>query len=64
MTNELTKQKQTHRHRKRTCGYKRGNGVVSLGVSGQQTQAIMYSVAKQKVPSVWHRGLYYIERKP
>ena len=29
--------------------------MVSLGVSGQQTQAIMYSVAKQKVPSVWHR---------
>ena len=30
--NLFTKQKQTHRHRKQTCGYQRGGGVDKLGV--------------------------------
>ena len=49
--NLLTKQKQTHRHRKQTYGYQRGKvgGRDKLGVCDQQIQTTAYKT-DNKVP--------------
>ena len=42
--NLCTKEKQTHRHRKQTCGYQRGKrvGRDKLGVYEEQIQTTLY----------------------
>ena len=56
--NLFTKQKQTHRHRKQTYGYKRERD--KLGVWDQQIQTTIYKIDKQQGPAVQHRELYSI----
>ena len=60
--NVYTKQKQTHRYRKQTYGYQRGDGRVrdKLEVWDQQIQTTIYKIDKQKGPTVQHRELYSI----
>ena len=59
--NLLTKQKQTHRHRKQTYGYQRGRGGKDkLGVWNQQIQTTIYKRDKQQGPTVEHRELYSV----
>ena len=58
-----TKRKQTHRHRKQTQGYKRGEwggGRDKLGAWDWQMQAIVYKIDKLQGPNVWHREIYSI----
>ena len=60
--NLFTEQKQTHRHRKQTCGYQRGGrwgGRDKLGVWDQQIHTV-YKIDKQQGPTVQHRELYSI----
>ena len=59
----FTKQKQTHRHRKQTCGYQRGKwgGGDKLGVWDQQIHTTIYKIDKQQGPTVQHNILYYTE---
>ena len=49
--NRSMKQKHIHRHREQTCDCQGegGQGKVGLGVWGQQMQAIIYRMNKQKV---------------
>ena len=46
--NLSVKQKQTHRHRKQTCGYQGGGGWWrdGVGVWGEQMQTIIYTTDK------------------
>ena len=58
--NLFTKQKNTHRHRKQTYGYQRGNpGRDKLGVWDEHLYTVMYKINK-KAPTVQHRELYSI----
>ena len=50
------KQKQTHRHRKQTCGCQEGE----LGAWDQQMQNIIYRMNKQQGLTIQHRELYLI----
>ena len=54
--NLYTKQKQTHRHRKQTYGYRRGKGG-ELGVQDEHTHTT-FKIDKQHRPTVQHRELY------
>ena len=57
----FTKQKNTHRHRKQTYGYQRGNrGGDKLGVWDEHLYTSMYKINKQQAPTVQHRELYSI----
>ena len=59
--NLFTKQKQTHRCKKKTpmvTKGERGGGRDKLGVWDQQIQIIIYKVDKQQGPTVQHRELY------
>ena len=56
--NLYTKQKQTHRHRKQTYGYRRGKGG-ELGVQDEHTHTT-FKIDKQHRPTVQHRELYSI----
>ena len=59
--NFFAKQKQTHRHRKQTHGYQRGNlRREKLGVWDQQMQATIYKTDKQQALTVQDRELYSI----
>ena len=60
--NLFTKQKQSHRHRKQTCGCQGGGGWGrdGVGVWGQQMQTIIYRMNTQQGPTVQHRELYSI----
>ena len=59
--NLFTKQKQTHRHRKQTYGYQRGEERKDkLGVRDQQIQTTIYKINKQQGPTVQHGELYSI----
>ena len=54
--NLFTKQKQTHRHRKQTYGYQKGNGGGrrdKLGVWDYQIQTTIYKIDKQQSPTVY-----------
>ena len=55
-----TKQKQTHRHRRQTCGCQ-GEGRVGRGeVWDWQKQTTTYRVDKQRSPTIQHRKLLLI----
>ena len=56
--NLLTKQKQTHRHRKQIYDYQRGKRN-KLGICIYQ---IHTTIDKQQGPTAWHRELYSISR--
>ena len=63
--NLFTQQKQTHRHRKQTCGYQWGKGAggggginQEFGINRQHTT--IYKIDKQQGPTVQHRELYSI----
>ena len=60
--NMSTKQKQTHRYRKQSCGCQGGWGWErdGVGVCDQQMQTIIYRMDKQQGPTVQHRELYSI----
>ena len=71
--NLFTKQKQTHRHRKQTCGYQRGKGMGrdKLGVWDQQIQTTIYEINNKvllystgnyiQYPVINHNGKEYEE---
>ena len=52
--NFFTKQKQTHRHRKQTCGYQRGKGVGREELEGwdKHRHTTVYKIDKQQGPTV------------
>ena len=59
--NLFTKQKQTHRHRKQTYGYQRGN--MGGGINQEfwnNIYTLVYKVDKQQGPTVQHREPYSI----
>ena len=60
-TENITKEKQTHRHREQTCcqggGEREKHG---LGVCGWQMQIIIFSMNKQQSPNVQHKEVYSI----
>ena len=60
--NLSTQQRQTHRHREQTHGYKRGGpwGRDRLGVCAQQMQTITYRMDEERGPNVQHKELYSI----
>ena len=59
--NLITKQKQTQRHRKQTCGYLRGKDRGDkFRVWDQQIQTTIYKIDKQQGPTVQHRELHSI----
>ena len=59
----FAKQKQTHRHRKQTYGYQKGNGGEDeLGVWDQQVHAAIDTIAEQQEPTAQHRELYSASR--
>lgn len=56
------KQKQTHRHKKQTCGCQEGRGKEAMdwGDLGQQMQTVTYGMDKQQGPTTQHRELHLI----
>ena len=60
--NLFKKQKQTHRRRKQTYGYQRGNvrGRNKSGAWYEHVYTTIYEIDNQQGPTVWHRELYSI----
>ena len=58
----LTKQKQTHRHKKQTVVTKKERrwGRDKLGVWDQEVQTTVHKIDKQQGPIVQHRKIYSI----
>ena len=58
--NLLTKQKQTHGHRKQIYGYQKENSKTErkLGIWDEQIQTIIYNTGKQQGPTVQQKELY------